>query len=207
MNNILIVGAGGHAKVVADILLSQGMAVGGFLDDDSATWGLNRLNMMVLGGIEMYTHYDLVGLIMGVGSNPARQRIVERLGREAQRLWVNAIHPRATVASSVRMGHGVVIAGGAVVNPDSVLGNHTIINTSASVDHDCFIGNYAHLGPGTHLSGGVRVGEGALLGVGVSIAPGCSVGAWAVVGAGAVVVRDIPDHVTAKGVPARWTTK
>ncbi len=98
----------------------------------------------------------------------------------------------------------VVIVAGAVVNVDSVLGDHVIVNTAATVDHDCVIGSYAHLAPGTNLAGGVAIGDGTLVGVGAAVIPLVSIGRWTTIGAGAVVTEDIPDDVTAKGIPARW---
>lgn len=204
MSNLLVIGAGGHAKVVADILLCQGLQLQGFLDDDPRSWGTTRLGLPVLGGISTYVDYAPGGLAMAIGDNAARERIVTQMGQAVQSLWRNALHPRATIAASARLGRGVVVAAGAVLNPDSVLGDFAILNTGATVDHDCNIGEYAHLAPGTHLSGGVNIGRGTLVGVGATIAPGCSVGEWAVIGAGAVVVSNIPDRVTAIGVPARW---
>ncbi len=204
MSGVLVLGASGHGKVVVDILLCQGVEVRGFLDDDPTTWGKTCLGLPVLGSIELYADYHPEGLALGIGDNEARRRVVQRLGSRAEGLWCDAIHPRATVATSVQLGQGVVIACAAVVNPDSAIGNYVIINTAATIDHDCAIGDYAHLAPGAHLSGGVRVGEGTLIGVGGVVAPGKAVGAWCVVGAGGVVVRDTPDRVIAKGVPARW---
>ncbi len=200
---ILILGAGRHGKVIADIFRCQGTPVLGFLDDDPPTWGATRLDVPVLGSIDSYATYMPDGLIIGVGNIAARKRIVERLGENVQGLWCNAIHPQATVAASVRMGRGVVVVAGAVISPDAVLGDHTIVNTAASVGLDCIINNYAHIGPGAHLAGGVHVGDGAFIGVGAAIIPGKIIGDGAVVGAGSVVVADVPCHVTVKGVPAR----
>ena len=200
---VLIVGAGGHAKVVADILLCQGTYVLGFLDDDPNTWGKTRLGLPVMGGIDTYASHNPAGLVMGIGDNRVRQQIVGRLD-VASDLWRSAIHPRATIAASVRVGNGVVVAAGAVVSPDTTLGDHAIVNTGATVDHDCIIGDYAHIAPGVHLSGGVRIGAGVLIGVGAGVAPGNTIGDWAIIGVGAAVVRDVPGSVIAKGVPARW---
>jgi sugar O-acyltransferase (sialic acid O-acetyltransferase NeuD family) len=199
-----VVGAGGHGKTVADILICQGIAVLGFLDDDQATWGGLRLGKPVLGPIEAYRDFAPVMLGLGIGDNQARRRVIERLGAQALVLWCTAVHPRAIIAASAQLGRGAVIAAGAVVNPDAIVGDYAIINTGATVDHDCRIGHYAHIAPGAHLSGRVRIRDGALLGIGSVVAPGCSVGAWSIVGAGAAVVRDIPDWMTAMGVPARW---
>jgi sugar O-acyltransferase (sialic acid O-acetyltransferase NeuD family) len=207
MGGVLIIGAGGHGKVIADIFLCQGVSVMGFLDDDPTTWGTTQLNLPVLGGIDSLPDYDPDGIVLGIGSNEARRTLAEMWDSRVKSLWCSAIHPRATIAASVRMGHGVVVAAGAVINPDSVLGDHVIINTGSTVDHDCTIGDYAHIAPGVSLAGGVSIGQGALMGLGSTIIPDRSVGNWSVVGAGAVVVRDIPDRVLAKGVPAHWETE
>lgn len=204
MSGVIVIGAGGHAKVVADILLQHGVTVTGYLDDNPTTWAETPLGLPVLGATGDFQRYSPEGLVMGIGSNKTRREVVERLGEAAERLWCNAVHPRATLAPSVRLGRGVVIAAGAVINPDTVILDHAIVNTSASVDHDCMVGRFAHLAPGTRLAGGVTVGEGALLGVGSLYIPNLTIGAWAVVGAGAAVVRDVPAGVTARGVPARW---
>lgn len=207
MSGILIIGAGGHGKVVADILLRLSMPVLGFLDDDPATWGTLRLDLSVLGAIDTFSDYFPEGLVMGIGSNTMRREIVRRLGSLAHELWLPAIHPEAVIAPSVSVGRGTVVAAGAVVNPDTYLGDHVIINTGATVDHDCHIGDFVHIAPGAHIAGGVHVGEGALLGIGSVAIPGATIGEWATVGAGAVVLEDIPDHVVAIGVPARWSLK
>jgi sugar O-acyltransferase (sialic acid O-acetyltransferase NeuD family) len=203
VSGVLILGAGGHGKVIADILLAQGTEVLGFLDDTPAAQGTTRLGLPVLGPIDSLLDYHPSGLILGIGENRARKMIAERLGSAVQNLWCNAIHPRATISPFVHLGRGVVIAAHVAINPDTILGDHVIINTGATVDHDCRIGDYAHIAPGSHLAGTVTIGAGTLVGVGTAIIPGRSVGAWSVIGAGSVVVRDIGDGVTAKGVPAR----
>lgn len=207
MSGILIIGAGGHGKVVADILLRQSAPILGFLDDDPTTWGTSRLGLPVLGAIDTFSNYSPEGLVMGIGSNALRQKIVRRIGGVAQELWRSAIHPEAIVAPSAKIGRGTVIAAGAIVNPDSFIGEHVIINTGATVDHDCHIGDFVHIAPGVHLAGGVRVGEGSLLGIGSAVIPCRSIGQWTTIGAGAVVVEDIPSHTVAVGVPARYLHK
>jgi acetyltransferase EpsM len=198
---VLIIGAGGHGKVVADILQLQNIAILGFLDDDSTLWGSMSFGLPVLGGIDQYTAHEVAGVAMGVGSNRARKAIVERY--PALR-WINAVHPSATIAQSASLGSGVMIAPHAVIAPDTTIGSYTIINTAATIDHDCIIGDFAHVAPGSHLAGNVAVGAGVLLGVGTNVTPGCNIGDWSIVGAGSTVVRDIPANVIAKGIPARW---
>lgn len=207
MSGVLIVGAGGHGKVVADILLLSGVNLLGFLDDDPQATGSERLGLPVLGRIDEYACHAPDGLVLGIGSNRVRQAIVQRLGQEASHLWLNAIHPRAIVAESAILGKGVVIAAQAVVNPDTILGDHVIINTSSSVDHDCRINDFAHIAPGSHLAGGVIVEEGASLGIGTSVIPGVRIGQWAIVGAGSLVLHDVPSSATAYGVPAKIRTE
>lgn len=204
MSGLLILGAGGHAKVVADILMSQGIQVLGFLDDDPDLWGETRLGLPVLGAIVRHSEYETDGLIIGIGDNLVRRSIAQRLDAQSQRLrWRNAVHPRATIANSARLGRGIVVGAGAVINPDAILGDHVVINTGATVDHDCIIGAFAHIAPGAHLAGGVIVGEGALLGVGSSLIPNVKVGEWTTVKAGSVVVSDLYAKSIAYDVPAK----
>lgn len=203
MSGVLILGAGGHGKVIADIIRCQGIALLGFLDDDPAKWGATLCGVPVFGSIDSYTEYAATGLIIGVGDIAVRKRIAQQLGDTPTSLWCNAVHPRAIVAASVQMGRGVTITAGAVVNPDVVLGDHAIVNTGATVDHDCEIGTFAHIAPGVHLAGGVRIGQGTLIGVGATVAPWHRIGEETIVAAGSVVVTDIPGHVTVKGIPAR----
>lgn len=204
LTGILIVGAGGHAKVVADILHAQGDHVLGYLDDEVSLHGQERLGFPILGSIDCYRDFNPNGLIIGVGSNSARFEIVKRLDAVPRGLWVNAIHPQAVIAPSVQLGIGIVVAAGVVINPDAVIGDHAIINTGATVDHDCAIGRFVHIAPGVNLAGNVQIDDECLIGIGSDAIPGCHIGAKAVVGAGSVVISDIPAGVTAKGVPARW---
>jgi len=204
MNGTLILGAGGHGKVVADILLLRGIRVLGFLDDQPGHWGSTRLDLPVLGSIDSYAEYGAEGLALGIGDTSARRRLVQRLGPACHALWVEAIHPRAVVAASARLGIGATVAAGAVINPDAELGDHVIVNTGATVDHDCVIGAYVHIAPGAHLAGGVRAEDGVLVGIGANVLPGCVIGRWSVIGGGSTVIQDVPAHVTAIGAPARW---
>lgn len=203
MTGVLIVGASGHGKVVADILQQQGIPLIGFLDDDPSRLNTHVMQLPVLGKINDFKHFKPSGLVMGIGDNQTRSRITSELVA-AEGLWLTAIHPRAIIAPSTIIGEGSVIMAGAIINPDVIIGRHVIVNTGASIDHDCHIGDFAHLAPGSHLAGGVKIGQKTIVGIGSSIIQSITIGESVVIGAGAAVTRSIPEGVIAKGVPARW---
>lgn len=140
--------------------------------------------------------------LVAIGANQVRDRLGRRL-EEAGFELVSVVHPRAWLSPSARLGSGVVVMAGAVVNACASIGDLAIINSGATVDHDCVIGRAAHVAPQCGLAGCVRVGDRALLGVGTKVIPGVSIGADATVGAGSVVVRDLREQALAMGVPAR----
>ncbi|MCX7427893.1 MAG: acetyltransferase [Planctomycetia bacterium] len=193
-----LLGAGGHAKVVLQTLRAMGHTVAMIFDDDAAHWGKTLLGVSVAGPIDRVEEHAALPAVIAIGDNARRKAVASRLNLE----WMTVVHPRAHVDATVRLGAGTVILVGAVIQPDTVVGDHVIVNTSASVDHDCAIGDFAHLAPGTRLAGDVTVGEGALLGIGAVVIPGIRIGDWTTVGAGAAVVRDLPPGVVAMGVPA-----
>jgi acetyltransferase-like isoleucine patch superfamily enzyme len=179
-DNIVVIGAGGHAKVVIATVRALGGSVVRVYDDDESRWGQTLLGVPVAGPI----------LSQRIGNSPAVLAIGDNR------------HPKAVVDSSVIIGLGTVVFAGAVIQPDTEIGAHCIVNTSASIDHDCSVGDYVHVGPGVTVCGGVRVEEGALLGVGAKVAPLVRVGQWSTVGAGAVCVQEVPSRSTVVGVPA-----
>lgn len=200
---IVIIGAGGHGLVVADILLASGtLDVVGALDDNPALTGTRILDVPVLGSTDLLTQIPHDGVIVAVGDNLRREQLSNELLERGERLVV-ARHPHASVAADAEIGPGCMISAGAVIAPGVHLGTGVILNTRCSVDHHNAIGAFAHVAPGVTLGGNVIVGARSLIGLGASVMPGRRIGANAIIGAGAVVVHDIPDGVVAAGVPAR----
>lgn len=204
---VVIWGASGHARVVADALALGGAhQLVGFLDDvNPERRGSTFCDLPVLGGREalpLLRSSGVEGLILGFGNCAARLRLAPEVRRLGFQL-VTAIHPGAVVARDAIIGPGTVVAAGAVINPAARIGENVIVNTSASVDHDAVVEDGVHLCPGARLGGLVHVEAGAWVGIGSTIVDRVRIGARSMLGAGSVVVADIPPDVLAYGVPAR----
>lgn len=203
---LLLYGASGHGRVVADAARAAGFELVGWADDDEGRRGHEVGGVPVLA--TSTTEAAQVArdqgalVVVTVGDNGARARLFTAL-IEAGAEVATVIHPRSVIAPSASLGVGSVVLAGAVVNPGASVGRNAILNTACSVDHDCQLGDHVHLSPGVHLGGTVIVGPGAHLGVGVSVRNNTRIGAWTLVGVGAAVVGDLPDGVVAYGVPAR----
>lgn len=193
-------GAGGHAKVIADILEACGTTLSGIVDDNPETEEF--MGMKVIHGWRK----GISPVIISIGSNAIRKKVAERLIREAVEFGT-AIYPKATVSRHAMVGEGSVVMQGSILQSCCRIGRHCIVNTGASVDHDCVIEDYVHIAPHATLCGNVRVGEGTWIGAGAVVIPGVKIGRWSVVGAGAVVCKDIPDGVVAYGTPCRERRK
>ena len=197
---VIVVGAGGHGKVIADIVRCCGDTVLGFLDDGYPSQE-DVCGIPVLGKIEKYANYPDAKFVIAIGNGVVRQKVAERLSDVR---WYTAIHPGAVISSmGTVIGEGTVVMAGAVVNPCAVIGKHCIINTGASVDHDNRIGDYAHISVGATLAGAVTVGNTVWVGAGAVISNHVSICGGCMIGAGAVVVRNIEETGTYVGVPAR----
>ena len=190
MKKIVILGAGGHAHVIADIVESQGNQVVAFLDD-------NIEQPDCSGPISDYINYTDVEFVIGIGKSDIR----EKLSRLALN-WHTAIHPSAIVSTSVKIGNGTVVMPNAVINARTIIGEHCIVNTGAIVEHDNVIGSYSHISVGANLGGMVSIGNRCWIGIGSTVKNNCSICDDVVIGAGAVVVKNIVEGGTYIGVPA-----
>ncbi|QGX64681.1 acetyltransferase [Bacillus sp. ms-22] len=199
-----LIGAGGHSKVIQDLIFSHpDYSLCTVLDDQFA-------QAVTQSGI-LYAPISMSQMLreemphtkwlIAIGQNEMRQMIKERLSFK-DTAFATLIHPDAVISPSSKIGRGTVVMTKAVVQADAVIGEHAIINTGSIVEHDCLLGAFVHLSPGAVLTGCVSAREGAHIGAGAVVTPGTSIGSWSIIGAGAAVTRDIHDQKVAVGVPA-----
>jgi sugar O-acyltransferase (sialic acid O-acetyltransferase NeuD family) len=204
---ILIIGAGGHGRVVADAIIEARRAGAhvepvGFLDDDTSRTGRVHGSVPVVGGLDARARVPHDAVIVAIGDNATRARVTAAMETAGERLAVSR-HPTAIVAADVEMSAGSMISAGAQIMTGTRLGRGVIVNTGAIIDHDATIGDWAHVAPGVVVGGDVVIGAGTLVGLGARVLPGVRIGKHATIGAGAVVLTDVPDDTTYAGVPAR----
>lgn len=204
---VIILGAGGHARVLIDILLKNGVSIIGATDANPELTGSSKFGVRIIGDDSALKAHPPASVqlvnALGLGiSTQNRIQVFEKY-KEIGYCFASVIHPSVILGSDVVVGEGVQMMAGAVIQPGARIGANAIINTNASVDHDCHIGNHVHLAPGVTLSGGVHVGQGTHVGTGAKVIQNIRIGSSALVGAGAVVVRPVRDGAKVLGVPAR----
>jgi sugar O-acyltransferase (sialic acid O-acetyltransferase NeuD family) len=193
---MILYGASGHGKVIAEILEATGETGLIFVDDkpsEKSFLGFPLSQASLLAKLPS----DLV--IISVGNN----RIREKIARKLSVGFGLAVHPSAIISRRSQLQEGTVVMAGVIVNSSCTIGRHVILNTSCSVDHDCMLGDYVHLSPKVALAGNVRVGEGTHLGIGCQVIQGIRIGKWATIGAGATIIADVPDYAVVVGVPGK----
>lgn len=201
---VVIIGAGGHAKEVATYCLLLGITVKAFLDDFK-TGTLENINILPFNiFFEEPSTLDDPFFHLALGQNSLRKNFAERVKT------LNKSFSALTIASGTsstglhnKVGEGTLLASGAVLTTSISLGRHCIVNVKASISHDCIIEDFVNVNPGATLCGNVKVGEGSFIGAGATIIQGITVGKWSTVGAGSVVIDDVPDFTTVVGIPAR----
>lgn len=205
MNNqrrLVIIGASGHGKVVADIAMRSGYRDVVFLDDKERV--KECAGFSVIGKTSIASKLvDDSDFIVAIGDANVR----ERFQQELNSLIVSLVHPNATVSRRVKIGKGCVVMAGAVINSDSIIGDGCIVNTGSTIDHDCVVGNFAHISVGAHLAGSVRIGNRTWVGIGATVSNNISICDDCIIGAGAVVIRDIEEAGTYVGIPAKAVSK
>jgi UDP-perosamine 4-acetyltransferase len=201
---IVVVGGGGHSRVVVEILLAAGWRVAGYTDPGGSGGAFGGVPCLGDDGVLPSLLGKVRYAIIALGDNALRSRLARKAEAMGFELG-NAIHPTAVVSPSVTLGRGIALMANTVLNAGTVVGDNSIVNTGATVDHDGRIGRDVHIAPGSHLAGYVTVSDGALIGVGSVVGRGrpVEIGAWAVAGSGSVIVHDVPPGVTVVGNPAR----
>lgn len=186
---MFLYGAGGHAKVIMDILKAERKLVEALIDDNK------ELNELM--GVKVFHSINqaMSPLIVSIGDNNTRRLIAEKVNAT----FGMAIHPSAIISDSVKIDVGTVVMQGVIIQACTQIGRHCIVNTGASIDHECVIGDFAHISPRVTLCGNIHVGEGTWIGAGTVVIPGVKIGKWSIIGAGSVVDKDIPDGVLALG--------
>jgi sugar O-acyltransferase (sialic acid O-acetyltransferase NeuD family) len=206
-DRVLILGAGGHGRVVLDILLQAARyQVVGYLDNSRDMIGRRVDGLPVYGAIDDLEQFarelDIQGVIIAIGDNGTRRGLARQVAAAGIPL-VNAIHPSATLASTVTLGGNNVICAGAVICDRCQIGDSVILNTGCVVDYQTMIGEGTHICPGVRVGGRVKVEPGAFIGIGATIVPKVTIGCESIIGAGAVVIADVATMATVVGVPAR----
>ena len=198
MNRLIIVGAGGHGKVIADNAVKNGYTDIRFVDDHASG---SCMGFPIVG-----RSADLAGLddgatdfVIGIGNNGVRKEVARKYDVN----WVSLIHPSAQIGLHVSIGRGTVVMAGAIINACAAVGEHCIINTGAIVEHDNVIADYVHLSPGVALGGTVRIGALTHVGIGAAVRNNIRICGMSTIGAGAVVVKDIDCGGVYAGVPVR----
>lgn len=204
---VIVLGAGGHAKVLIDALQAHSIPIRGILDNDPGKQSGDILGVPVLGTDEKLSAWQphevvLVNALGSIKSPQPRASLFESLHAQGYS-FLSVVHPSAMVSPHAHLGEGVQIMAGAVVQAGARLGNDCLVNTGALIDHDCIIGDHTHVAPGAIFSGDVIVGSHAHIGAGATVIQGVHIGNRCLVAAGAVVIHDVPDGIRVAGVPAR----
>lgn len=209
MKRVVIIGAGGLAREVADIFAAcnqvrQEYEIVGFIDENPASHGAALNGFPVLGDLSWFDGVDKtkICVITGIGNPVSRRKVVDKALKQSLQ-FCNVIHPTAVVTPFITYGVGLVITAGCVLTNQIVIGNHVYLNLDCTVGHDTTIDAFCNINPGVHISGYVHLETGCEIGTGAAIIQGVTIGKWSIVGAGAVVTADLPANVTAVGVPAK----
>jgi sugar O-acyltransferase (sialic acid O-acetyltransferase NeuD family) len=200
--DVVLIGAGGHGRVVLDILrAAEVYRPVGFLDADPQLTGQKVDGLPVLGQLNLKAQ-KVKGVIISIGDNHPRRQYFRKISDQGFDI-VNAIHPSSHISASAQLGRNVVVAAGAVISTAARIGHSVIVNTSAVVDHECRVGEAVHVCPSATLAGRVTVGDETFIGMGCNIIQCLKIGSHAVIGAGAVILEDVADGATVVGVPGR----
>ena len=202
---ILIIGAGGQARIALDVLsYSEGQVIG-FLDSNESLKGTKKYNINVLGKPEdILSFKDMFDEChIAIGDVVARHKMVELIKEKMPKIKFSTIkHPSAVISKSVKIGDGTIICAGVIIAADALVGSHNLINDGAIVEHGCILGDFVNISPGAKLASTITVGDMAFIGLGACLIEDIKIGKNSVIGAGSVVLKNVPENVLAVGIPA-----
>jgi acetyltransferase EpsM len=205
MRDLIVVGGGGHARVVIEAALSTQWHILGFVDPAPCEETQSRLSVPWLGDDDALTRHPEAALVLGIGNvgvGDHRAKLASKIGGSPGR-WATLIHRAACVSSTAKIGPGTVVLAGAVINSGARIGSHCIVNSNACVEHDATLGDFVHAGPGSVVAGGATVGGLTYLGMGALVRDHIALGYSCLVGMGAVVTKSFGDGAALVGIPAK----
>ncbi len=202
---ILVYGAGGHGKVVIELLQAVGAEIAAVIDDRITNSAERLLGAAVISPRDAVENYiqpgDVSGLV-AIGHSLTRLEKAAWFATQGVRL-ITVVHSSAVVSPTAELGQGTQVIAGAVINAEAKIGENCIINTNSVVEHDCILGDGVHIAPGATIGGNAKIGDRSQISIGASVLPGIEIGSDVMVGAGAVVTKAIPDGATVVGIPAK----
>jgi acetyltransferase EpsM len=202
---VVVIGHGGHSKVVSDIIrATNGLQIFGYLDNkyQSIQVSSNLIIGPIGAAMQLKEEHKNIKFVTAIGDNRARKLVVEKLGL-SKHDYLTIAHPSASISPSAKIGYGTVVMPQVVINADVKVGNHCIINSGSVVEHDSLLNDYIHLCPNSTVTGTVVIHEGSCVGSGATIIPNRRIGAWTMIGAGATVIDHLPANCLAVGTPAK----
>ena len=204
MRTILVIGAGGHARVVVDVAKSAGFEVCGIIDINFLSQKESIINTPVIGGMNTLKDYDpeSIGVAIALGKSELRSEYFIKILNSKFKI-ISIISPTAIISKYVKMGKGVFVNAGAIISAEAIIGNNTIINSGAIVEHEVKIGKDSHVGPGVKIGGRTTIGDNTFIGLGATIIDNIKIGNCVTIGAGSVIINDIDPNTTIVGIPGR----
>jgi len=202
---LAIIGAGGHAKSIFDIIKKKKTY---YYDEKKKFFQIGKKKIQIKGDLNLLVNSkkNITKAFIGIGNNQIRKKIFNIL-KDEQFKFAILIHPKSYCAYETKIGEGTVVMQGALVNCDTVIGRNCIINTQASIDHDCVINDHTHICPGVTIAGNVKIGKNCWIGIGSKIIENCIIGDNVFVAAGSVITRNIKSNSFVKGIPAKYAKK
>lgn len=204
MNDLFLIGYSGHAFVVCDIFLSNGIKPYAYFDNEKKS--VNPYHLKYLGSERNHEELSLLNnadYFVAIGDNKIRHKVITSIQNSISKMPINAIHKNASISTTAVLGKGIMIGDGAIINACTKIGNGVISNTQSVIEHECNIGAYSHIAPGAILCGNVQVGAHTFIGARAVIKQGINIGQHVTIGAGAVIIKDIPDYSKVVGNPQK----